>query len=164
MALLTLSGNVALDSPGQLAVALDNMARSLVGDLDAWIARCDAGSLNAHSFMVDFYLGRLLVTRDRWAVKAAISGANVAIRTLFPGKFASDAAATTELSNIQTAMTTLVDYISTTVQGSILQNASGYLEVIKITAGALEFRTVTNAGQLASLKTQLQTLRSAIAA
>lgn len=147
------------DSAAIAADYLENSARMLVVEIDNWSARCDAGSLNAHSFLTEFLLQRLIVVRDRWLAARAVAGVATAIRSRFPGKFADDAAAETVLEDINDGMTALVNWIGTNVQAS-LTNASGYIEVMKLENNAVTYRQITSGASLAALKTQLQTLRS----
>jgi hypothetical protein len=148
------------DSAALAADYLEGSARSLVIAIDVWSAACDALSLDAYNFVTDFLLRRLVVIRDRWVTARGVTGVAAAMRARFPGKWASDAACDTELLNCNNGMTTLVDWIVSNVQSSILTDANGWLDVLRIVNNAEVHRTITNSGQLSSLKTQLQTLRS----
>lgn len=149
------------DSASIAADRLENTAIMLVNELNNWSAACDAGSVNAHTFITQFMLNRLIPTRNTWTVLRAITGVETAVRNRWPGKFANDAAATTLLSDIETGMTALIDWLATNIQGS-LTNGSGYVEVIKIEANAVTLRQITAGASLTALKSQMTTLKNLI--
>lgn len=122
----------------------------------AYIAQCDAGSLNAHDLIAAFAISLLSPVSTQWATLRQVSGVQAVLRSRFPS-FADDAAVTTALNAVQSAIDATVTYIvaNTPVDGS------GYVLTLKVVAGAFQQRVTTNGTALANLKTQLVTLRDA---
>ena len=156
----------------QAADVLIGRAEMLRTALTNWIAACDALSLNANEFISVFLLRQLKPALNggvgsgagaqSWATLAAVSGVQAAIRQRLPG-FANDAAVTSQLSAIQTALGTLISYSETNVR-DLLTDASGWVLVLKIVSDVITPRAITNATQLGNLKTQLLALRSELSA
>lgn len=139
------------------------IAKMLRNALDAYIAACDAQSLDAHDFIGEFLLRRLKPRRAQWAAYAAVTGVQANIRTRLPGSFADDNAVTAALATAQNAMDDLITWVETNVQGSLVV-AGGWIAIMKVENGALVARTITSAGSLNSLKAELQALRAALSA
>lgn len=149
------------DSSNIAADYLENSVKMLVTELDNWMSACDNLSVNAHTFLLNFYQQRLLVVRDRWTIYRGTGGVEATIRARWPGKWASDAIVTTLLLDINNGMTTLATYIATNVEASLI-NGSGYVEIIKFVSNAPSYRIITNSGQLTALKAQLLILKNLI--
>lgn len=152
----------------QAADVLIGRAEMLRTALTGWVAACDVLSLDAHTFLSEFLLRRLKPALNggvgsgagaqSWATLAAVPGVQTAIRQRLPS-FANDAAVTSQLSAIQTALGTLISYIEINVR-DLLTDASGWILVLHIINDVITSRTITNATQLGNLKTQLLALRS----
>lgn len=150
------------DEAGNAAEQLIARAKMLRIELANWSNACDAGAVNAYTFLADFYATRLKPARAVWPTYAAVSGVQAVIRSRIPG-FADDAAVTTQLTAAQNAMDTLIAYIDSTVTTSLVVTG-GWIAIFTFTNDLFVPRTITNAAALANLKTQLQALRSELTA
>ena len=150
------------DEAGNAAEQLIARAKMMRIELLNWSNACDAGSVNAYNFLADFYATRLKPTRAVWPTYAAVSGVQAEIRRRIMG-FADDAAVTTQLSAIQTAMDTLITYLDSQVTTSLVV-AGGWIAIFTFANDTFTPRSVTNGTALGNLKTQLLALRSELTA
>lgn len=91
--------------------------------------------------------------------KAAVTGIQAALRAMFPGKWADDAAVTTSLNTAQTGMATAL----TAVVSNAPKDGNGWLLVSSFVSEVYTPRTLSAGAALTNLRNVLVALQTALA-
>lgn len=151
------AGTTAKDSVKSLV----NMWRSLRVDSVAFIAQCTAGSLDAYNAAA--WLTKTLASyKVSVAAHAAVSGVAAALQAEYPGKLANEAAATTAISDFQTAINTLIVYMETNLPKESGTQRLAVEVLANDGSGSSSHRTITNGTAIANFKAALEAFRDSI--
>lgn len=146
------------NNASRAAERIRQLAKAIRSDCVKYIAMCDTGSVNAHDVVAAFGVNLLTPAIAEWIVLKAAAGVEAALRAMFPGVWASDAAVTTELNSTQTTMEATMAYIVTNTP----KDAAGWVETLKVdAANKFEQRLITSAPAIAGLRAQIVLLRDA---
>lgn len=132
-----------------------NVARNLRNQAQVFVTQCDAGSVNLHQFAQSL-LFNLATARAEWPALIAVPGVLAELQARFPNKTIVSG----DLTGVQTAMDTLIGQI----EAGIPVDANDWIQSLKLLkngAGGTQERQITNAGTLATFKTNLQAFQAA---
>ena len=154
MAIPTSDNNVT-----RAAERIRQLAKAIRSDAVKYIAQCDGGAVNAHDLISAFAINHLTPAIAEWTTLKAITGIEGALRLMFPGAWASDAAVTVDLSAAQGAMEDALEFIvtNTPTDGS----AQNWVATLRVVDNQFEQRVVTQSGAITALRAELVTLRDA---
>lgn len=136
------------------------LTKRLKDDCVKYIAQCDAGTLFLHDVAAGFMMNHLVPLKSTLTTIATVENIFSALSFLKPNRFANAAAAQTAFTNAQTAINNMILFLESDT--GIPKDASRRILTLILSndgSGTLAQRTITNAGQLATFKTQLETLR-----
>lgn len=147
------------NNANRAAERIRQLAKALRSDAVKYIAQCDASSVNAHDLVAAFGVNHLQPAIAEWTALKAVNGIQAALRAMFPGVWADDAAVTTDLNAAQAAAEATLTYIvdNTPKDGS----AQNWVLTLRVVNNQFVQRIVSAAGPITPLRAQLVTLRDA---
>lgn len=140
-------------------------AKRIRDDCVTYIAQCDASALNLASIAGGF-LANLAGVKGEFTTFNAIEGLAAELSRQRPTALADASAAQTAFDAARTAIDTTITWLEANIPMDDPATTRRVLAWVLSNngSGTLTGRIITNAGQLAAFKAQLQTLRDAFSA